>query len=62
MSHEEGSIYHELLLTNFDPAPMLDRQLSLLGLSAQAPGGSPELRILAAPRKRLPKVWDWPQD
>ena len=60
MSHEEGSIYHELLLTNFDPAPMLDRQLSLLDLPAQAPGGSPELRLLAAPRKRLPKVWDWP--
>lgn len=32
MARQEDAKYHELLVTNFDPSPMLNRQLSLLEL------------------------------
>ena len=62
MARQEDSRYHELLMTNFDPGPMLNRQLSLLELPAMESSDRPELRILSAPTGRLPRVWDWPQD
>ena len=62
MARQEDSKYHELLMTNFDPGPMLNRQLSLLELPAMESSDRPELRILSAPTGRLPRVWDWPQD
>ena len=62
MARQEDAKYHELLMTNFDPSPMLNRQLSLLELPAMASSDRPELRILSAPTGRLPRVWDWPQD
>mgnify|MGYP000096259484 CR=1 FL=1 len=62
MARHEDSRYHELLMTNFDPSPMLNRQLSLLELPAMESSDRPELRILSAPTGRLPRVWDWPQD
>ena len=62
MARQEDSKYHELLMTNFDPSPMLNRQLSLLELPAMQSSDRPELRILSAPTGRLPRVWNWPQD
>ena len=62
MARQEDSTYHELLMTNFDPGPMLNRQLSLLELPAMESSDRPELRILSAPTGRLPRVWNWPQD
>ena len=62
MARQEDSRYHELLMTNFDPGPMLNRQISLLELPAMESSDRPELRILSAPTGRLPRVWDWPQD
>ena len=62
MARHEDSRYHELLMTNFDPSPMLNRQLSLLELPAMESSDRPELRILSAPTGRLHRVWDWPQD
>ena len=62
MARQEDSRYHELLMTNFDPSPMLNRQLSLLDNPGLVSSDRPELRILSAPTGRLPRVWDWPQD
>ena len=39
--------YHELLMTNFDPGPMLNRQLSLLDNPGLESSDRPELRILS---------------
>ena len=62
MARQEDARYHELLMTNFDPGPMLNRQLSLLDNPGLVSSDRPELRILSAPTGRLPRVWDWPQD
>ena len=51
MARQEDAKYHELLVTNFDPSPMLNRQLSLL-----------ELPTMESSDRRLHQVWDWPQD
>lgn len=62
MARQEDSRYHELLMTNFDPSPMLNRQLSLLDnpglVSSDRAGAADPVR----PYRRLPRVWDWPQD
>ena len=62
MARQEDAKYHELLVTNFDPSPMLNRQLSLLELPTMESSDRPELRILSVPTRRLHQVWDWPQD